>query len=338
MGERPAGAQPPEEKPKERLLDLSVPQVAGSAVAAVVAAKLASNLGVYGTILGAGVVSALGTCGGSIFQHFFRRTGTQVHKVAAQAKPRARLVRPHARGAGPATAAGTAPKDLFGALSHDGTRTLGTPEEDRTRTAEAAHAADADPTRLFPAADPAKIQVDDPGETRSLGVTGTGALPLEEFGEATVHRARTRVRGWKRPLVAVLVAFGLTMGGITAYEAVAGENISGNGKGTTIGDAFKGSHSSGHRQHQPSTGSTTTPPTSTPGGTGDPRPTQRPNPGTTDPSRTEQPTPTPTPTPTQPSTPPPTTTPNPGTTDEPTPSPTSPPSASLPPSPGTGNN
>ncbi|MCH0561844.1 hypothetical protein I3F60_06145 [Streptomyces sp. MUM 136J] len=59
-------------------MDLSVPQVAGSAVAAVVAAKLASSFGVYGTILGAGVVSVIATCGGSVFQHVLTRTGEQI--------------------------------------------------------------------------------------------------------------------------------------------------------------------------------------------------------------------------------------------------------------------
>ncbi|MDQ0583957.1 hypothetical protein QF030_006135 [Streptomyces rishiriensis] len=66
---------------KRKRLDLSVPQVAGSAVAAVVAAKLASYFGVYGTILGAGLVSVVATCGGSLFQHFFRRTGEQLREV-----------------------------------------------------------------------------------------------------------------------------------------------------------------------------------------------------------------------------------------------------------------
>ncbi|SFF90675.1 hypothetical protein SAMN02787118_113148 [Streptomyces mirabilis] len=69
-------------------MDLSLPQVAGSAVAAVVAAKLASYFGVYGTILGAGVVSAIATCGGTVFQHFFKRTGEQLRDVTVQAKPR----------------------------------------------------------------------------------------------------------------------------------------------------------------------------------------------------------------------------------------------------------
>ncbi len=77
---------------RKRRLDLNVPQVAGSAAAAVLAAKFASNLGVYGTILGAGVVSAIATFSGSVFQHFFRRTGEQIRDAAVQARPRARQV------------------------------------------------------------------------------------------------------------------------------------------------------------------------------------------------------------------------------------------------------
>ncbi|MFF3313991.1 hypothetical protein ACFYV5_00560 [Streptomyces sp. NPDC003035] len=72
---------------KKKRLDLSVAQVSGSAVAAVVAAKLASTLGVYGTILGAGVISVIATCGGSVFQHLFRRTGEQIRDVAVPTEP-----------------------------------------------------------------------------------------------------------------------------------------------------------------------------------------------------------------------------------------------------------
>ncbi|MFJ6081567.1 hypothetical protein ACIQI8_09190 [Streptomyces sp. NPDC092369] len=72
---------------KKKRLDLSVPQVAGSAVAAVVAAKLASYFGVYGTILGAGLVSVVATCGGSVFQHFFSRTGEQLREVTVTGRP-----------------------------------------------------------------------------------------------------------------------------------------------------------------------------------------------------------------------------------------------------------
>ncbi|WP_078652622.1 hypothetical protein [Streptomyces sp. NRRL F-525] len=70
----------------KKRIDLSVPQVAGSAVAAVVAAKLASYFGVYGTILGAGVVSAIATSGGTVFQHFFSRTGAQLREATVTSR------------------------------------------------------------------------------------------------------------------------------------------------------------------------------------------------------------------------------------------------------------
>ncbi|MEU9999300.1 hypothetical protein [Streptomyces sp. NPDC050848] len=76
-----------EKNGEKKKLDLSVAQVSGSAIAAVVAAKLASTLGVYGTILGAGVISVIATCGGSIFQHVFKRTGEQIREVAVHAEP-----------------------------------------------------------------------------------------------------------------------------------------------------------------------------------------------------------------------------------------------------------
>ncbi|MFH8567966.1 hypothetical protein [Streptomyces sp. NPDC017993] len=75
-------------KKKEKRIDLSVAQVAGSALAAAVAAFLAGRLGVYGTIIGAGVVSVVATTGGSIFQHLFRRTGEQLKEATVTTRPK----------------------------------------------------------------------------------------------------------------------------------------------------------------------------------------------------------------------------------------------------------
>ncbi|WP_121749663.1 hypothetical protein [Streptomyces sp. E2N166] len=158
MREKPDGAGEADTRAevKSKRIDLSVPQVAGSALAAVVAAKLASSFGVYGTILGAGLISVIATCGGSVLQHFFKRTGERMRVKRAV-------------GAG---------------------RTGG------------------------PAA-----QV--PGE----------------FTRGTVYRARTM--GWKRPLVAAALVFGVTMAGITTYELASGESLSGS-RSTTVGSAFTG--------------------------------------------------------------------------------------------------
>ncbi|MEW1719185.1 hypothetical protein [Streptomyces sp. NPDC093109] len=101
---------------KTRKLELSVPQVAGSALAAVAAAVLASRLGVYGTIIGAGVVSVVATCGGSVFSHLFRRTGEQLKVVTEQAvRPGGRQVPvPPERPGAAAPAPGDLPGDAFG--------------------------------------------------------------------------------------------------------------------------------------------------------------------------------------------------------------------------------
>ncbi|MFD7980693.1 hypothetical protein [Streptomyces sp. NPDC059071] len=82
------GRDMPEEKKKR--FDLSLPQVVGSALAAVLAAKLASTLGVYGTILGAGVISVIATCGGPVLQHVLKRTGEQMREATTAARPKAR--------------------------------------------------------------------------------------------------------------------------------------------------------------------------------------------------------------------------------------------------------
>ncbi|MGD1223702.1 MULTISPECIES: hypothetical protein [Streptomyces] len=174
VGEKPGVHEPgADEGPRRKRVDLSLPQVAGSAVAAVVAAKLASCFGVYGTILGAGLVSVIATCGGTLFQHFLKRTGEQLRDVTVQAKPK-----------------------------------------------------------------PAPRRTPGPGE----------------FTEATVYRAR--VRSWRRPVVAAALVFGVTMAGITTYELVSGQNFSGAGRSTTVGDALKGSRSG--------TGATTPEPATTP--------------------------------------------------------------------------
>ncbi|GII76398.1 hypothetical protein Sru01_13800 [Sphaerisporangium rufum] len=58
---------------KERL-DLSTPQIAGSALAAASAAVAASFLGVHGTVIGAALASVGTTVGGTVYTHYIKRT------------------------------------------------------------------------------------------------------------------------------------------------------------------------------------------------------------------------------------------------------------------------
>ena len=195
-----------EREQQERRLDLNVPQVAGSALAAVAAAVLASQLGVYGTIIGAGVVSVVATCGGSVFQHLFRRTGEQIRVVTVQAKPGGRQV----------------------PLPYE--------QDDPGRYEQD------DPVVMYAPGDPpGRSDPGGPGDPyAAVDATGMPRLPRGldgEFTEATTHGSR--VRGWKRPVRAAATVFLVAMIGITGYEVISGQDLSG-GKGTTVGSAVRG--------------------------------------------------------------------------------------------------
>jgi len=168
-------------------LDLSVAQVLGSAVAAVVAAFAAGQLGVYGTFLGAGVVSLVATSGGPIFQHFFSRTGEQLKEVTVPPKARQVPVRDPA-----------ATRML---RRDDATRVLGT-------------------VKRPAGADGAQEHAGERAADRPEGLPGNG-----EFTPATTHG--TKWRGWRRTLLPAVVVFVIAIGGITLYEAISGHSVSG---------------------------------------------------------------------------------------------------------------
>ncbi|MFF5771052.1 hypothetical protein ACFY8V_07015 [Streptomyces californicus] len=258
---------------KEKRIDLSLPQVAGSAVAAVAAAVAASQLGVYGTIAGAGVMSVVATCGGSVFQHFFRRTGEQIREVTVQVvHPEGRQVTVHTKETTPsgrrAAARRSAPEPEPPA--EDATTVLPTvdpgavPEvvADAESTQLLTQVAPSDPdrtqlldlgdarTRMLrvppPGGGPASGSGADDDRTRMLRrVDGTGPAPQpgadpaadEEFGESVTHG--TRLRGWKRPALAAAAVFALSMAGITAFEVLSGNDLNG-GQGTTLGQVVRG--------------------------------------------------------------------------------------------------
>jgi hypothetical protein len=67
--------------PSGRRPDVSYAQVAGSALAAVSAAVIASFLGVGGTVLGAALGSLIATLGGAIYAHSFRRAGAKLSET-----------------------------------------------------------------------------------------------------------------------------------------------------------------------------------------------------------------------------------------------------------------
>ncbi|WP_405762056.1 hypothetical protein OG234_26625 [Streptomyces sp. NBC_01420] len=232
-------------EPKERRIDLSLPQVAGSAVAAVAAAVAASQLGVYGTIAGAGVMSVVATCGGSVFQHFFRRTGEQIREVTVQVKHPDREVTIHARETRPRRPEPSAQETvLLGALDDAGA------VPDATTVLRRADAP-ADETMLLRRVEPDATTVlrrVEPDVTTVLRSPATAPGADEEFSEATTHG--TRLRGWKRSAIGAAVVFAVSMAGITTYELISGGDLSG-GHGTTVGSVVRGGHGSGPSTPEP---------------------------------------------------------------------------------------
>ncbi|MGK5640329.1 hypothetical protein ACSNOK_18730 [Streptomyces sp. URMC 126] len=218
-------------KAKAKRLDLSVAQVAGSALAAVIAALLAGKLGVYGTVIGAGVVSVVATTGGTVFQHLFRRTGEQVRDVAVQAaRPRLRQVPlDHAeRAVGRARAA-----DVSDLPAGPPAASL-PPDPDRTRLlAGIGTDGDEDATRMLPEAHAGAY----PGAYDSAHPVHGSERFSGEFSAGTTHG--TRWRGWKRPLLAAGAVFVLAMGAVTAVELVSGQSADGAKDSTTILRTFQ---------------------------------------------------------------------------------------------------
>ncbi|MFD9812667.1 hypothetical protein [Streptomyces sp. NPDC059080] len=257
-----------ERKGKEKRIDLSVPQVAGSALAAAVAAYLAGQLGVYGTIIGAGVVSIVATTGGSVFQHLFRRTGEQIKEATIATRPRDSRT---PRKGGPDTAATTmlptfdwdGAQDAVTAAAVkpaapvDDTRTqllpradaqpptgddaatrllrpgADMPSDDATRALRAGRPAGVtDRTQLVPRLDEHTVAL---GVARPHGGPADGAETARFPGDETVTATYgTRMRGWRRPVLGAVGIFVLAMGVVTGIELITGETPSGS-SGTTLG-------------------------------------------------------------------------------------------------------
>ncbi|MGP3978882.1 hypothetical protein ACTWQF_33690 [Streptomyces sp. 8N114] len=264
------------ESKSAKKLDLSVAQVLGSAVAAVVAAFAAGQLGVYGTFLGAGVVSLVATSGGPLFQHFFSKTGEQLKEVTVPPKARQAPVRDPAVGwkddegrhtsqtvhnAGALHDTRPAATQLLSRTSWGRETGRGTEESspqgaDATQVLRSADATQvlrkADATQALPSADATQaLRRDDAtqvlGTVKRPGGAGggeerAGELPGEgEFTEATTHGIKWR--GWRRTLLPAVVVFVIAIGGITLYEAISGHSVSG-GNGTSVSGVFRPSHGS----------------------------------------------------------------------------------------------
>ncbi|MGP3986767.1 hypothetical protein [Streptomyces sp. 3N207] len=285
------------ESKSAKKLDLSVAQVLGSAVAAVVAAFAAGQLGVYGTFLGAGVVSLVATSGGPLFQHFFSKTGEQLKEVTVPPKARQAPVRDPAVGWKDDEGRHTSQAAHNAGALHD-TRPAATQLLPRTsrgrktgRGTNESSPQGADATQVLRSADATQaLRRDDAtqvlGTVKRPGSAGGGEERVgeppedgEEFTEATTHG--TKWRGWRRTLLPAVMVFVIAIGGITLYEAISGHSVSG-GKDTSVSGVFRPSHGSSTGDSPDAPPATSDPDTS---GNGEsPTPTPEDSQQSTDPS------------------------------------------------------
>ncbi|MDT0266217.1 hypothetical protein RM844_07905 [Streptomyces sp. DSM 44915] len=99
-GDDPAAPPAPSGAGRRRI-ELTWPQVVASAAATVAGALLASGLGVYGTVLGAGLISLIATAGGPVFQHILDRGGRAADPAPAAQAPAERRRAPRRRAGRP---------------------------------------------------------------------------------------------------------------------------------------------------------------------------------------------------------------------------------------------
>lgn len=76
------------DSPRRPMLDLSLTQLLGGALAAATGAALVARLGVAGTILGAAAISRMSVIGGAAYTHLLRHTRARVRSAAERTSVR----------------------------------------------------------------------------------------------------------------------------------------------------------------------------------------------------------------------------------------------------------
>ncbi|MEU8395914.1 hypothetical protein AB0C28_12035 [Nonomuraea sp. NPDC048892] len=172
----------------QRGFELSVPQILGSALAAVTAAVAASYLGVAGTVIGAAVVSVASTVATAIYTHYLKRTGERVKQHTLVPK------------------GGRDPEQGLLAAAAHATRA----DADRETTPHAASNDEGAARHETPA------DGDTPDATSGDG-RSTLVMP--------VVRGPGRGLPWAKVGVAAATVFAVSMGSILAYQALAERTV-----------------------------------------------------------------------------------------------------------------
>ncbi|MBV2366249.1 hypothetical protein ACFPZ0_08055 [Streptomonospora nanhaiensis] len=203
-----------DEPTRRKRLDLSVPQVVGAGVATLTAATLASFLGVYGTIIGAAVMSVLSTAGTAVFQHLAERGSESARNLAARTGGRRH---DSARGELARSGPGAADGDTLLAAATETDTAPG------ARSERASGREDLQRTRALPT-------------LGGAAPTGTaGGHRTRAPGEQTGPRAWWR--RWRFAAVPAAAVFLAAMAAILVFELFTGQSLSDTVRGSDTGSA-----------------------------------------------------------------------------------------------------
>lgn len=299
IGAMPTNAPPDQEQSRERLKsDLSVPQIFGSALAAISASFAASYLGIVGTFIGAAVVSVVATVGTALYRHSLERTKSALHEAVSRTDLREMAARAAL---------------LNRPLRRVEPRTLA--EQASTVSAEP-EATPASPRRTRPRAELLGMRAEFHSMASSAHVLARSADATRVEGTDPARHVvqSTSDRRWKmRTAFATLAVLLVTLAGVTGLELLAGKPLSAwlrddaQRSGTSVGDVLRTKQRPA-KEHEPAPTSTpsqpgtvTAPPIPQPGPGQSPAPSTSPVPPppvTTAPPSSDSPTPsTPVPSP-----------------------------------------
>lgn len=238
------------EKPR---MEISATQVIGGALAAASAAVAASLLGVYGTVVGAAVVSVVASVGGALYTHSFRKGKQAIDKARETRTVRFWRVPPQQ----PAEAeTDTTPTEQL--ASADQGTTYDVQDDDRPTVVDAAGT---------PEDDEPTVVTDAAGEDDRPTVVGD---PVADDTDTRKPTLRERLRSLNPKAVALTAAciLVISMSGIVFAESFMGKTVSDavrgkQGHGNTVGNALNGGGEPSESPTPTDTSSITSTPTPT---------------------------------------------------------------------------
>ncbi len=217
----------------DRTLGLSPAQVAGSALAAVSGALLASFAGTTGTIIGTAIGSVVATVGAAIYTASLKRTSDAVRRTAAQVRQTALVSGPLPR---------TVAQGPLRGLKDRGTKS-------------------------GPGGEPDSRPENEPQNQHQNGPqNGPQSEPDTRTGDEGAKTRRSLP--WGKTLLAAAAVTVIALGGITTFEAVTGRTIASiiggdDSQGTSVGH-FVGSDNRAKKDPEPKDKAPVDKPTQTP--------------------------------------------------------------------------